>query len=247
MIFFNFRKKRDPKYQSIEGLSERASRYISTLPFPRSMDWTCDRETIVEYFESQEFPLFEKFIDFQLKYSGYTLTIEREEKKNDGRHQFDLLLFSQKEIEQRKKIDYFRVGDDYWISCGQHGCAPFHFCINQKGEIATTLNDEIVQVISSSAEKFIERYAIDNEMGYELVSFFKCVETAKIEEFMNEYYPILKIIEECSDKRCSYYGNEGIVIEHGTDWDSGERYLHLYGQKKKDCDIWVEMIKPLLR
>lgn len=244
MKIFNIKNNRNSKYQSIEGLSERARKYMNTLIYPRNMDWRCDREIIVEYFDKQGFPLFEKFIDFQINFSGYTLTIEREERKKDGRHQFDLLLFSRKDIEQKRKIDYFKIGNDWWIDCGQHGSAPFWFSINQKGEIATRDN-EIIQIIFSSIENFIEGYAIDNEMPYEHEYYYNCIETSKIQEYMSQNQ--LNLIKECDDKYNSWYSNGIVTIEYGTRWGSNERYLHLYALSKKDCDLWIEKIKPLLK
>ena len=228
--------------KSFSGLSERAQKYMKSLK--QNKDWTCDKETIEKYFQTKKFPLHDRFIDFQMNFSGYTLRIKREEKEGDGRRRFDLLLFSKKNIIQNNYIDYFQTENDIWLYCGQHGVAPFSFCMNQKGEIATSDGDEIIKVIYSSVEKFIEQYAINSELKYTDNTYHRCANGIEIQDFMvkNDF----KKISECSDKNSSWFENGFITVNYGTKWDSEDRYLRFFANQKKECDLWIEKFKTVL-
>ncbi|MCD7933090.1 MAG: hypothetical protein LUH15_18010 [Tannerellaceae bacterium] len=216
-------------FQPISRLSQRANSYMDTL-YCYTDEWKCDRNTICQYFSSQDFPLFEAFIDFQINFSGYTLTLVRDEVKRDGRHAFQFRLVSKSEIEKGQSLYYEKEGNNYWLDCGYHH-APFGFYMNQKGEISVDGEDDYdFQVICSSYLKFVEQYALDNQYFYEY-GYYGCVETGQIEEYMsqNQY----TIIPECSDQYSTFYTNGEVVIKNGTFLGSSERYLYLLTNNKK--------------
>lgn len=227
-------------FQPISRLSQRANDYMSTLCYYTD-EWTCDRDTICRYFSSQNFPLFEPFIDFQLIFSGYTLTLTRDEVKRDGRHAFDFRLFSKSKIEKGESIEYEKEGDDYWLDCGYHH-APFGFYMNQKGEIAISDSGDF-QIICSSYLKFVEQYALDNQYFYEY-GYYDCVETYLVEEYLfaNRY----TTIPECSDCYNTYYTNGNVVVKNGTLWGSSRRYLYFLINSRKRGAAEVEKMKHLI-
>ncbi|MCD8042866.1 MAG: hypothetical protein LUH10_07355 [Tannerellaceae bacterium] len=227
-------------FQPISRLSQRANDYMSTLYYYTD-EWTCDREMISQYFNSQNFPLFEAFIDFQLHFSGYTLTLTRDEVKKDGRHAFDLRLFCKSDIVKGSSIYYEKEGNDYWLDCGYHH-APFHFYMNQKGEIAVLDGDDF-QIICSSYLKFVEQYALDNKYFYEY-GYYGCADTRQIQEYMsqNQY----TIIPECSDRYSTFYTNGEVVVKNGTFLGSSRRYLYLLTNSKQTGVEEVEKMKYLI-
>lgn len=147
-----------------DDLSPRAQTYLQGLK--RNKEYTCSREELVDYFRKQNFPLYEPWIDFQVRFSGYKLTVpsavpdisKKAETKPEMRgsfmswllsaknsHEideksisdwFEFELISKKDIENSESLGEWESTWDDWFPCGRHGKAQYNFAINDKGEIA---------------------------------------------------------------------------------------------------------------
>lgn len=131
-------------YQYLEGLR-------------RNKEWVfSDSEKLATYLIRQGVLPFDRIIDFQLNFSGFELTI-----KGKPSSTFNANLFVPSHIESNTEIDFIKIQDKYYFDCGDHKTAQFQFVISDSGEIGTyNNNDETVNIIFSSFDKFIETYAL---------------------------------------------------------------------------------------
>ncbi len=141
-------------------LTERATKYFNRLE--RNNEFYLDRETTIEYCKQQNFPLNEKFVDIQTNFSGYKLTIT-----NDKGHGFLLRLFSKADVKNNNQIEVYHFDKTYVVDFGEHDTAQFHFYITNLGELCTLghHDDDTRNIVCSSIEKFVEQYALQNELA----------------------------------------------------------------------------------
>ncbi len=216
-------------------LSTRAEKYVEGL---RRLDkWTCDRKTIVEYFDYHGFPLFEPLIDFQVNFSGLKLKIDGHRNRS-----FLLRLFSRNAIDKKERFRYWQKVDDYWVDCGEHETAQYNFYINQNGEICVD-SDDTPNIICSSVEKMIEQYAWENKLSslYENPFYYNLGDTVKLKTLLQreKFY----VINECSDKYSTWVTNGDITIIRGTWLESPEFYLHFYAHSEEKCERIISRMK----
>src|SRR5690349_24295119 len=111
-------------------LSERVQKYLASLT--RDRDWTSERETTKQYLSDSGIHNPNALVDFQINYSGYTLT-----KRNKPGDSFTARLLSQKQIESKDKLDYLELDNQLLIGCGDHKTAQFNFYLTHNGQLCT--------------------------------------------------------------------------------------------------------------
>ncbi|MFL9481408.1 hypothetical protein ACI6Q2_01440 [Chitinophagaceae bacterium LWZ2-11] len=220
------------------NLSARATKYLKRLS--RDSLWLCNADQVRAYLSSQNLPMFDVLMQFQILFSGFKLTIA-----GSTGDAFYLQLFSKKQIAANEKIHYEVEGNHYWFECGYHETGQFLFCINQIGEICTLDKDQS-NIIHSSVEKLIEHYAIRNELSslYNDPQYYHLNNNDKLEEFLLRKN--FSIISECSDKYSTWYTNENITLIRGTWYDQPKSYLYLYAKNKVNCNDLIKELKMAL-
>lgn len=218
-------------------LSERAVRYFNSLE--RSNKWVCDETSTIEYLKKQNLPLNKILIEIQSNFSGYKLTV-----KGRHGHYFLLNLFSKGDIKGNKSINIYRFENTYLLDFGEHEYAQVNFYITEFGELCTWghEDEDKPNIICSSIEKFIEQYALQNELGNQEENeyYYNVVDNKGLTNLLKQDFDKIK---ECSDKYCQWYTNGQLTIVKGTWFDRSEFYLHVYGETKKNCDAMIDKLK----
>jgi hypothetical protein len=215
-------------------LSERARKYFSKLK--RIGEFYLDKEKTIDYCKRQNFPLTQTLLDVQTNFSGYKLAL-----KNDKGHGFLLRLFAKYDFDKNREIEFYFFGETYVVDFGQHDTAQVNFYITSLGELCTLGHNEgdKPNIVCSSIEKFIEQYALQDELALHTTNPFYH-EILNNEELTKLLERDFAIIEECSDKYSQWYTNKQLTIDRGTWLDRPEFYLHVYGKNKESCDKFVD-------
>jgi hypothetical protein len=175
-------------------LSERATKYFSTLK--RINEFYLDKEKTIEYCKTQNFPLTERLLDIQTKFSGYKLTI-----RNHSGHGFLLRLFAEYDFKENREIEFYFFGETYVVDFGEHDTAQFQFYITNLGELCTLghHDGDTPNIICSSIEKFIEQYALQNELALQTKNpyYHDILNNEELTKLLEQDFDK---IEECSDK-----------------------------------------------
>lgn len=218
-------------------LSERAKTYLRKLK--RVSKWQKDSAATREYFLRQNLKVNETLVEIQEKFSGYELSI-----KNKPGHTFLLYLFSKIDIELNNKIELYYFGSNYLIDFGEHKTAPLNFYITDLGEICTlgTNEDDKPHIICSSVQKFIEQYALQNELTNQTESkyYYDIIDNEQLNRIIANSFSEIK---ECSDSYSQWYSNGQLTIVKGVLLDIAEVYLHVYGQNELVCNAFIESLK----
>jgi hypothetical protein len=217
--------------------SNIAHQYLEGLH--RNKKWVfSDSEKLATYLIQQGVPPFEKIIDFQLNFSGFELTIT-----GKGSSTFNVNLFLPSHIESNTEIDFIKIEDKYYFDCGDHRTAQFWFVISDSGEIGTyNNNDETVNIIFSSFDKFIESYAMEDlyhkSNKYEHPYYYTVIDL----QLLNNYFTDFQFHEAGNDSYNTWLVNEQIIVHRGTWYDRPASYLHVYGDKKKECELLIDSL-----
>ena len=218
-------------------LSERATKYFGNLK--RMDEFSLDKEKTIEYCARQNFPLTERLLDVQTKFSGYKLTI-----KNDRGHGFLLRLFAKYDFDENREIEFYFFGENYVVDFGEHDTAPFHFYITNEGELCTLghHDGDTPNIVCSSIEKYIEQYALLDQLALQSKNpyYHDILNIEKLSELLERDF---NKIEECSDKYSQWFTDGQLTINRGPWLDRPEYYLHVYGRKKESCDKFVDDLK----
>lgn len=217
------------------SLSERARLYISKLR--RDDQFVSSEEETRDYLIGQEISSYEQFVKYQITYSGYELTIDKNPKNS-----FSCRLFSKKRIRKNEELDILKVGDRLVQDCGDHRTAQINFFLTDRGEFCTLDDDDLPNVLHSSFDKFVEEYALRNEISH-LDSnpyYFELLNPEDLKRFMENKF---SIIEECSDSFVTWWTNDQIVAVKGVWVDRQAFYFHVYGTSRQVCDDLVEELK----
>lgn len=218
-------------------LTDRATKYFNKLK--RIEKFYLDRDRTIAYCKKQNFPLSDILLEVQTNFCGYKLII-----KNESGNGFLLRLFAKYDYSENREIEYHYFGETYIIEFGEHDTAQIRFYISSLGELCTLghKDGDIPNFICSSIETFIEQYALQDEL----------VSLAKDPHYHNilnneELSKLLELnfakIRECSDKYSQWYTNGQLTVDRGTWLDRPEFYLHVYGQNKDSCDMFVDHLK----
>jgi hypothetical protein len=215
-------------------LSDRGQKYLASLS--RDRDWTSEKEIIQQYLLKNGIKEFVGLVDFQIKYSGYTLS-----KRNKPTDSFTARLLSQRQMKSGERLDYLELDNKFLIQCGDHKTAQFNFYLTHLGEFCTIDDQDKVNILSSSFDKEVERYAIHNQFAnwiedpyyYDLGSI----------DNLNVLTRDFQTIEECSDPYCSWWTDEKIMVIKGTWLDRAEFYIHAYGRSEPELNKFIERIK----
>jgi hypothetical protein len=220
-------------------LTERAIKYFNRLK--RNSEFYLEKETTIEYFNQQNFPINEKLIDIQVKFSGYKLTIT-----NDSGHGFLLRLFSSNDVKNNIKIEAYHFDKTYILDFGEHDTSQFNFYITNLGELCTLQHrkNDTPNIICSSIEKLIEQYALQDELNLQ-VKYPFYYEILNNEELTKLLKQDFTEIVECSDKYSQWHTNGQLTIDRGTWLDRPQFYLHVYGQTKENCEKFVANLKQV--
>lgn len=168
-------------------LSNQAFEYVGSLNRDTAYIET-GRKKVIEYFQKQGLPVFDKVIDFQVEYSGLTLTIY-----NKPESSFNTKLYLAKDIETNTPVDFLKIEGRYFFYCGDHETAQFWFVLSQDGEVGIYDNNaETVNLIFSSFEKFIETYAFEDLLSrnekYEHPPFYGLKDVEGFNNQTKEYF-----------------------------------------------------------
>lgn len=217
--------------------SNKASKYLEKLK--RNKDFVVNREELVDYLKKHNIPEFEKIIEFQIYFSGLELTI-----KNKNSSKFNAFLISKENISKNEEIEYLIINDKYYFFCGDHETAQFWFVISENGEIGTyDNNDETVNIIYSSFEKFIESYAfidlINQNKKYEYPSYFSLIENNRFDELTKSYF----IHDSSNDEFNKWISTENLIINKGIWLHEHSSYIHIYGTTESECRKFIETLK----
>ncbi len=220
-------------------LTERATKYLNRLE--RNNEFHLDKETTIEYYKQQNFPLNENLVDIQTNFSGYKLTIT-----NDKGHGFLLRLFSKTDVKNNNQIEVYQFGETYVVDFGEHDIAQFRFYIKNLGELCTLghHDDDTPNIVCSSIKKFVEQYALQNELASQAKNpyYHDILNNQELTEILQQDFTK---IDECSDKYSQWFTNGQLTIDKGTWLDRPEFYLHVYGQTKENCDKFVAYLEQL--
>ena len=218
--------------------SDKASKYLDTLG--RDKDFIVpDRNQVIDYFDRQGIPAFEKVVEFQMEYSGLTLTIY-----NKATVSFKARLFSNKDIITNAPIDCLKIKGQYYFYCGDHKTSQFWFVLSQDGEICIYDNNEqTANKIFSSFEKFIETYAFEDllskKKNYEHPPFFDLINISEFDNLTNEYLHHFT----ANDIYNEWLSNDGLIIHKGKWFDRASFFIHVYGDNKLKCETFVQTLK----
>ena len=218
--------------------SNRASKYVDKLN--RNNDYTClDKEQVLNYFKRQSVPIFQKVIDFQVDYSGLELTVFKKPLSI-----FHARLFTAAEIRTNVAIDFLQINGRYYFNCGNHKTAQFWFGISQDGEICTLGDEEdSVNIIYSSFEKFIEAYAFENQLSennkYEQPPYYNLLDKSAFDRLtLNCLF-----YTTANDNYNTWMSIDELIIHQGIWLDRTASYIHIYGNNKQQCNTYIQTLK----
>jgi hypothetical protein len=219
------------------GLSERARQYLNTLK--RDNRFVSDELETRDYLIAQGIEPYEQFLRYQVAYSGYELTIQ-----NDPGHGFSCRLLSKSQIQKNTKLDVTKIGDTLIQDCGVHKTAQFNFFLTDRGELCTLNNDDLPNVLNSSFDKFVEKYALINHISHWARNpyYFEVLRPEELNLVMGERF---NDIEECTDSFEHWWTDGRIVAVRGAWLDRPECYFHIYGVQRQLCDNIIEDLKAL--
>ncbi|QNE40023.1 hypothetical protein F1C16_10860 [Hymenobacter sp. NBH84] len=215
-------------------LSVRAQQYIQKQA--RKKHWLTAPRIVDYYLKIQKVIIAPDVLLFQENYSGYVLTI-----RGKPRETFNARLFSGGDIAWNRKIELINVAERYVFDCGFHATAQFSFFITDKGEICTWEEDDSLNILYSSFDKFVEEYALRDELSdwYEYSGYYELLDVKMLNDYVDNSY---KLIEESSDAYNSWWTNGEIIIRKGVWLDRTDFYIHVYAKMEKRV---VEIVKEL--
>jgi hypothetical protein len=217
--------------------SNIANQYLEGLH--RNKKWVfSDSEKLATYLIQQGVPPFERIIDFQLNFSGFELTITGKPSST-----FNATLFLPPHIEANAEIDFIKIQDKYYFDCGDHRTAQFWFVIGDSGEIGTyNNNDETVNIMFSSFDKFIETNALEDlcqkNKKYEHPAYLSVIDM----QLFDDYFRDFQFHEAGNDSYNTWLSNEQIIVHRGRWYDRPASYLHLYGDKQRECKLLIDSL-----
>jgi len=218
--------------------SNKTYNYLDKLS--RDRDFVIsDRQLIIDYLKSQNVQPLDKIIEFQMDFSGLELTIT-----NKPNSTFKASLFSKEDIKQNTPIDTIEIDGQLYFYCGDHTTAQFWFVISGSGQICTyDNNDETVNVISSSFDKFIETYAFEDLLGqnkkYEHPYFYNLIDNNSFEILTQNFFQH----DSASDDYNKWLSDDKLVIHKGTWYDKPTFSIHVYGDSSKQCETFIQLLK----
>lgn len=196
-------------------------------------------EQVIHYLGKQGIPAFDKVIAFQMEYSGLRLTIT-----NKPAASFITRLFSNKEILSNTLIDCLQLNGKYYFYCGHHTTAQFYFVLSQDGEIGIYDNEEdSINPIFSSFDKFIETYAFEDLLArnkkYENPPFYDLLDIHEFNTLVNGCFQHLSASDQYND----WLTTDDITIYKGKWFDKTSFYIHVYGDNKATCELYIQKLK----
>lgn len=170
----------------------------------------------------------QKLIDLLTKYNSYRLTIEEDENQT-----FSIHFISKSDIKKKRETIFTENGITLF-PFGDHKTAQFHFYITNNGEIATLETNQLV-FICSSIEKFIEQYALQNEIGSKK-DYPYYYQVSNNDKLMAVLSGSFTEIPECSNQYSSWYTNGTVTIVKGICLDGSGWFLHIFASKNTITD-----------
>jgi len=218
-------------------LSSRAQQYLNAQR--RLAEWNPSPADVIAYCRRQQPALNEELIRVQLDYAGYQLTIRRK-----FGNTFLLSFISKQEVVKNLPLDFIETEEGYLLDFGQHATAQFNFFITNLGELCTLDNtdEDKHNIICSSVEKFIEQYALQNELAtaFEDPYYYTVKNADHLDKLLYQEFVRLP---ECSDDYSHWCSDGLLTIVKGTWIDKPTFYLHVYSVSKEACTHFVERLK----
>ncbi len=219
-------------------LSELAQKYLRGLQRDKKFGFI-DHELIEQYMAQQHIPAFAPVVAFQQRYSGLKLSLF----KSPG-STFYPTLFSQEHIRENIEIETVEIENKYYFFCGDHETAQFWFVLGEDGSFCT-YNDDVVNPIHDTFEKFVEHYAYKD---FQLRSGMQ--EYAGYFQLKNNVLPQSILAEGCiyqpaSDAYHTWISYKNVLLEIGKFLDSGQQYVHIYGKQAAACTEVYHELKSL--
>jgi hypothetical protein len=218
--------------------SNKAYKYLDKLS--RDQEFVIpDKQLIIDHLKSQHIQPFAKIIEFQSAFSGLELTIT-----NKPGSAFKAGLFSRKDIRMKRPASILEAEGEFYFYFGEHATAQFWFLISSEGKIATYIqHNETVNTIFSSFEKFIETYAfcdlLAQQHKYEHPYYYNVINTNSFEELTQNFFRHTT----ANDNYNKWLSNGTLVIDISQCFSGTGPLLHIYGEEKKQCEDFIEMLK----
>lgn len=218
--------------------SNKAYKYLEKQS--RDRDFVIsDKQRIVNYLKSQNIQPFDKIVEFQMDFSGLELTVT-----NKPGSTFKASLFSVADINQNKPIDAIEIDGQLYFYCGEHRTAQFWFVVCENGQICTyDNNDETVNIIASSFDKFIETYAFEDLLGqnkkYEHPYYFDLIDNGSFEILAKDYFHHYT----ANDDYNKWLSNDNLIIHKGTWYDKPAFSIHIYGDNDEQCEAYIKLLR----
>lgn len=202
----------------------------------RDHDWTTEKEITEEYFSRNGVKDFTALLDFQMRFSGYTLT-----KRNKPGDSFTARLLSQEQVRSKEKADFIELANRILFECGDHKTAQFNFYLTNKGQLSTIDNEDNINVISESFDKEVDRYAMHNEISNWIESpyFYEFGSNDNFSAMIADF----EKIDECSDQYCSWWTSDELMVVKGIWLDRQEFYIHVYGRSERKLNEFIGEMK----
>jgi hypothetical protein len=216
--------------------SKEAERYLDKLNRDSRFVIT-DRLAVIEYLTKQHITPFPAIVDFQMDFSGLELTVS----KNRGAT-FYTRLFPANSVARNMEIEQVVVDGQTYFFCGDHETAQFYFVVGQHGQMCT-YDNSTVNIISSSFEKFIENYAMQDLLSrqkrYEHPYFYNLKKVEAFDTLTKDYSRDLMANDDYNTWLSSY----DITVVKGTWYDRAAQYIHIYGDNKRTCEAFADTLK----
>ena len=218
-------------------LTQRARLYLNGIR--RDKEWSADPEKVAAYFVKQKLQLSSELLKVQLLYSGYELILHG----HPGRT-FLLNFISKQAVSSNAEIGFYPVDNGYLLEFGEHATAQFTFYITDCGEVCTwepEVGDE-PNIVCSSVEKYIEQYALKNELSSqdEHPNYYQVLNLNELNAVLHQEFIE---IPECTDAYSYWCFNDFLTVAKGTWLHEPTFYFHVYGKSKSACASFVERLK----
>lgn len=219
------------------NLSTRATEYLKLLR--RNPNWITDEKSTINYFKSLNLPKSDQLLKTQLKYSGYELAIQDDEK-----NKYNINFISKNHINKKTRI-YTELVDNEVIMDFENNSKSYNYFISANGSICTR-NEENPRKIHFSYDNIetkIEQFAFLNEFYYyksSPESYLEIVDMKKLEERLSKFTKI----EECCDTFNQCFKDDRVIV-FTSPWIGANGFsLVIYGIHNSFCkEIVHDLIK----
>ena len=218
-------------------LSEQAQTYLKRQN--RDKNYYTDFEQTIEYLLLQNFDVPQVIYDIQENYGGYQLKVSG--KRGAG---FDIQIIAKRNIKNNIPLRHDEFEGNLYFSFGFHNTAQYTYYISSEGTICTwgPETDGIVNPVSTSTEKYIENYALmDNiyQCGTVNNYYYHVPDIKNLRDYLGKHF---KRLNYCSDKYTAWYQREGLYVNTGVWLGTPQFYLTCYNKGEKTVNDFLKSL-----